>query len=300
MTQPAIRPRATEPTLDQGSFVANVGSPAELVELVSLTLGEEGAHALHRHIPAPELLVIAGGKADYQLRGHDVDFPVRNIVGVVAPRHFMGAFRAGVLDFLRKLTVVAPGEWRIVAVMHETVHRSRWDSFPTGVSQEQTKSSPSAHGAVPTEDSPQMTEPRLIRDPVLRFTVAFAEVTQQAPIDPLYETRQLRIGHSFRFAESGGLLKFMPRSLRASRAKATEAICSMYGLDPESALLQPLSETDTARVVSLRSKGLTNEEIAAVVGATLQSVEAVPLAGKPPAATRPKRSHKGKPPPEPS
>jgi len=238
-----------------------VGSRANLLALIESILesDRDPRCRMSDHVAPADLVSEEGGRARFQLRAHDIRFPVRTMLSL-GRNTVRGATRAQLIDAVEAANRWQPGEWRVVAATHSEAFRHFWTRQPSGLS----ASDRDAMFAKPPEQesiSMQLTKPVQARDPVLIVHLALAEVSRQ---DPQQGQKNQKASAWDTFVRTGGLIQHMPFKGRQTREAAVRIICDVNEMD-ESDLLSPLSEEMAARVHELRGYGLSDEEIAGAI-----------------------------------
>ncbi len=211
---------------------------------------------------------VEGGKAAYQLTVLDHRMPIEDLLGL-RQDIFRGLVRSILLADLKRLNERASGEWRPAAARLSRTYRMRFERVPSGANH--------LENTVPNwndpKPNPQRTKLIETQDPVFLFEVAYVDVTGAPPVDGVFERIGRRTSNWYRYAESGGQLRFMPSVGRKARERAVDIICYSHGVDP-SAAVEELAPEDLARVQKMLKSGLLDvEEIAGALNISVASIE---------------------------
>lgn len=262
-----------------------VGSRDRMLELMEDVLAEEGReHQLHQADPAT-LVDVIDGRPSHRYRVYEPSFGENVVVGQLTESHFKGMVRSALMDFMKRIHESQPGEWRIVAVSAAEGFRNKWQRVPTG--RQASLAVPLGEDGLPMQHNPQSTRRVLGKDPRIVLRCAIAEVSGAPPVDHLFERTGQRGGRHFNYAESRGLLKYMPRTLRDDRKKALEIIAEHYDFNVD-AVEPDLTEEQIERIAKMYSIQMSVEDMAGVLNCSVEKVE-----GNLP-KTKPKPAPKGK------
>lgn len=242
-----------------------IGSEQDMISVIEEVLSEENKRTGLFTGPDPkDYFRVTDGVPAYRLRTFTAGFSVSVVRGKLSRGQFRGMVRAALEWNLSNVDSFQPGAWRPVAVELVENHRQRWTRESTGVTASETSNSPLGADGIP-QRNPQRTKARLVGDPRMQVAVAIADVSQQGPIDLVFEREQKRTSSMHRYAESGGKLQYMPVKLRQQRKEAHRIIRDFYELpeDIETRLVE-LDDELKARAQKLR-RHLSVEELAEVL-----------------------------------
>jgi len=213
-------------------------------------------------LPAEELLAEDDDVARYRLRYDTLKLHVATSK-TLSPTQFKGAVQAHLRTMIDRYAEVMPGSYRPVAVRVVRSSKLKWFKVAADASSHRFVTN---EGSEPTyHDSDQKTKRVKGEEPYLMFEFAYADVSQRAPTDWLFENRGSRVGGTYKYAESGGKLLHLPHPLRTARRKAEAVIRYFYDV-PEGAVFAAIGAETIAKAQGYLAMTLSTEEAAKLLG----------------------------------
>jgi hypothetical protein len=241
-----------------------VGSRDQMVTLIDEVLSAEGKDFRLHEIPAEKLVKISHGKADYRFFHEVGRFPIRGVVGTLTQNHFRSMVAATALSAIKNAQMYQPGGiWRVVAASVTTGHQLYWSRESTGVAPGSVANTNASVNPTSGESSrnKQATKPVQVKDPILQLEIVLTDISQSPPTDQNFERTGRRNGRHYQYAESGGLMKHLPDTLRKQRALALRVIRDYYELADDFEVVE-ISRDDKEKMQRLHEAGATQSELA--------------------------------------
>lgn len=241
--------------------------------LVQLVLNEEGKnHAMLDIGDGTEILMESGGHANYELRHHECGFMVNSVRGKIPPNQFKGMIRASLLSMMSRLRRSQAGDWRFVACSLRMGFKTRTKRVKISGATDTSHSSPTTGANGIPQQNKQKSSMHLAQEPQLILEFALAEMSHMDPVDPLFEERGVRMGNMYKYAESKGEMRYLPRSLRRQRQRADLVIRHYYGIS-EDFVGRTLDEDAVGQIEKLVTADFEPEAIAEMLRLPTSLVE---------------------------